>query len=237
MAVDPNAPTDTNVGGPWSTKDASASEPVLHLVVGWFLAEQDRAGQVASLAGPRWLGRGETRPDDVGEAIDFVEQRPGETLSTPAIKSTSISRRQLLFSPAGRGGVDVRCVGRRALFHNGARVDECVAAVGDVLVLEDTAVFLLEERPTTLSSARHYGTPAFPFGKSDAQGVVGESPAAWRLRELLAEAAQSGTHVLIQGESGAGKELAARFVHERSKRARGPLVARSASLPCTPNRL
>jgi two-component system response regulator HydG len=55
--------------------------------------------------------------------------------------------------------------------------------------------------------------------------VVGSSPA---LRELLAlvdkVAATPRTTVLIQGESGVGKELVARLVHQRSPRAQAPFV-------------
>ena len=43
--------------------------------------------------------------------------------------------------------------------------------------------------------------------------------------ELLNIAAKSSIPVLIQGESGAGKEVAARYIHEHSHRKRGPFVA------------
>ncbi len=43
--------------------------------------------------------------------------------------------------------------------------------------------------------------------------------------ELLKIAAKSSIPVLIQGESGAGKEVAARYIHEHSHRKRGPFVA------------
>lgn len=43
--------------------------------------------------------------------------------------------------------------------------------------------------------------------------------------ELLNIAAKSSIPVLIQGESGAGKEVAARYIHEHSYRKRGPFIA------------
>lgn len=56
-----------------------------------------------------------------------------------------------------------------------------------------------------------------------------------RMRELLglaAHAAASEATVLIQAESGTGKELLARFVHENSSRRNGPFVAvNCAALP------
>jgi DNA-binding NtrC family response regulator len=67
------------------------------------------------------------------------------------------------------------------------------------------------------------------FGEPDAYGIVGESPAAWRLREELAFVAKSTTHALLAGASGTGKELAARAIHAMSSRASRPFVARNAA--------
>src|SRR5712691_11581090 len=47
----------------------------------------------------------------------------------------------------------------------------------------------------------------------------------FRLRELLTRAGYSRSHVLIQGESGSGKELAARYVHRTSDRRDQPFLA------------
>jgi len=67
------------------------------------------------------------------------------------------------------------------------------------------------------------------FGEPDLHGIVGESPAAWRLRDRIAWAAASREHTLILGPSGSGKELAARAIHASSARARGPFIARNAA--------
>ncbi|MCH5276549.1 MAG: sigma-54-dependent Fis family transcriptional regulator [Desulfovibrionaceae bacterium] len=55
--------------------------------------------------------------------------------------------------------------------------------------------------------------------------IVGQSPAMLRFREELARVAPTDAWVLITGENGTGKELAARAVHRGSKRAAAPLVA------------
>ena len=55
--------------------------------------------------------------------------------------------------------------------------------------------------------------------------LVGESPALARVRQLVARVARSEAAVLVRGETGTGKELVARAVHEGSGRAGGPLVA------------
>ena len=55
--------------------------------------------------------------------------------------------------------------------------------------------------------------------------IVGQSPAIARLRSLVQRVAPTPSTVLIQGESGVGKELVARALHQLSPRAEGPFVA------------
>ena len=55
--------------------------------------------------------------------------------------------------------------------------------------------------------------------------LEGTSKPSQRLKELLELVAPSPMSVLIVGESGTGKEFAARFIHEKSKRAAYPFVA------------
>lgn len=54
---------------------------------------------------------------------------------------------------------------------------------------------------------------------------IGESPAFARVVELMRRAALSDLSVLVLGETGTGKELAARFIHDHSNRRHGPFVA------------
>src|SRR3989442_7900739 len=62
--------------------------------------------------------------------------------------------------------------------------------------------------------------------------LVGASPAMAKLQEQIARVAPVPSPVLIEGESGSGKELVAREVHSRSAAARGPFLAiNSAALP------
>jgi len=55
-------------------------------------------------------------------------------------------------------------------------------------------------------------------------GIVGDSPALNACLELVAQAAACTANVLIVGETGTGKELFARAIHDNSERAGGSLV-------------
>jgi transcriptional regulator with PAS, ATPase and Fis domain len=62
--------------------------------------------------------------------------------------------------------------------------------------------------------------------------LVGASRAVRRLRELLERVGRAHAHVLILGESGSGKELAARAIHRASGRRELPFLAiNCAALP------
>ena len=54
--------------------------------------------------------------------------------------------------------------------------------------------------------------------------LLGTSPAMHHLRDAIARAAQSHAPVLILGETGSGKELVARSIHDHSLRRHRPLV-------------
>jgi DNA-binding NtrC family response regulator len=55
-------------------------------------------------------------------------------------------------------------------------------------------------------------------------GLIGRSPAMRASFALLERAAESDATVLLQGETGTGKEVAAEALHENGPRAKGPLV-------------
>src|SRR5215212_5247079 len=65
--------------------------------------------------------------------------------------------------------------------------------------------------------------------------IVGESPAMKKMLTLAAKVAESEvSSVLLQGESGTGKDLVAKAIHYGSQRAEGPFVAvNCAALPAT----
>jgi DNA-binding NtrC family response regulator len=60
---------------------------------------------------------------------------------------------------------------------------------------------------------------------TDRQHPLGVSPAMMKVEDLLLCVADIDSTILLTGESGVGKEVAARFLHARSNRANQPFVA------------
>ncbi|KQM65952.1 Fis family transcriptional regulator [Sphingomonas sp. Leaf17] len=59
---------------------------------------------------------------------------------------------------------------------------------------------------------------------SGTSALIGRSPAIRHLRDTIAILAYADIDVLVQGETGSGKELVARLIHRGGKRARQPFV-------------
>lgn len=58
-----------------------------------------------------------------------------------------------------------------------------------------------------------------------ANDMVGDSLPVQSLRQLLDKIATTNSRVMISGPAGAGKEVAARYIHAHSARAKGPFIA------------
>ncbi len=102
-----------------------------------------------------------------------------------------------------------------------------------------------QERPALLPAPLRGSFPAVLPGKSPAgdragvalrnwQGIVGASPAMERVFRMAALVSRRDTTVLIGGESGTGKDLLARAIHNAGPRARQPFVViNCAAIPET----
>ena len=59
---------------------------------------------------------------------------------------------------------------------------------------------------------------------SKVQEIIGESESVKKIKDTIDKVAPTDARVLITGENGSGKELVARWLHEKSNRANGQLV-------------
>jgi len=102
----------------------------------------------------------------------------------------------------------------------------------DAEILERSVDRALARRRQTapIKRLRESDTGASEFTMSDR--VIGSSASMRRVFAIVRRVADSDAAVLIHGETGTGKELIARSVHEHSRRQKGPFVAiNCASIP------
>ena len=101
-------------------------------------------------------------------------------------------------------------------WYEGSRITEVTVPAGSTLLAGRTALRIEPEaQPLDLppSQARRFGE------------LVGESLAMREVFAVLERIAVSDATLLVEGETGTGKELVARAVHDASPRRRGPFVA------------
>src|SRR5690606_18829074 len=60
--------------------------------------------------------------------------------------------------------------------------------------------------------------------KTKTREILGESPTIQKIKETIDRVAPTDARVLITGANGSGKELVARWLHEKSNRSSGPLI-------------
>jgi transcriptional regulator with PAS, ATPase and Fis domain len=129
----------------------------------------------------------------------------------------ALSRRHAELLAAGEQA-RVRDTSSGGTYVNGSRVDgELALADGDVLRMGDT-FFVFRRDDAAVADA--------PL-----PSLVGMSPAIRRLRGQLAALAATDTLVLLLGETGTGKEVAARVLHDRSGRTGAFVAVNSSAIP------
>lgn len=234
---------------------ASHAAECLALVIVWSAREPHRVGEVALLTPdePVWLlGRApaQTLPgqpalssrspsgsryiptEQKGRALGFFRQRPQGALdagsieaAVPELAGEAISRKQLSLHPSV-SGISVQNIGQCELFVNGVSTKESTLHQGDTLYLKNQLLLYCTHRPLQFPVLKAYPVSrAGAFAAPDQDGMVGETPLLWKLRDRLAACARTNHHVLVVGESGSGKELAAQAIHQLSGRSGRKLIA------------
>lgn len=214
---------------------AASVRGMLGFALLWSRDEPERVGEVALMPGPKSMVRavlGREGPvddnhDDSVPRLAWMRQRPGRSTPTGELRSPYISRDQLAVTVQGPRLLGVENIGRSPLIHDGYQVHQALLTIGDIIELHKRALLICVERPLVLP-----GDPDMPvhtFGEADADGIVGESLAAWELRRSIGFMAPRNGHVLVRGASGTGKELVAQAIHRLSPRCRKTLISRNAA--------
>ena len=110
-----------------------------------------------------------------------------------------------------------------ATFDPGGRVGEW--DVQQLTTAANIGALLLEIERGRGALSRVDGTPVAVTRADGAAPLVGSTPAMKTLRTQIERVAATNFTVLLEGESGVGKELVARQIHELSARRGGPFVA------------
>jgi transcriptional regulator with GAF, ATPase, and Fis domain len=159
-----------------------------------------------------------TEGPDMGlrRALDPAGMRIGTAASNEfPLKDRTVSRFHCEVRIAGNVARLVDSGSTNGTFVDGVRVRDAELSAGSKVRLGATvlSVFASGERALVDLSPRH------SFGD-----VLGVSVEMRRLYAILEKIAPTDTTILIQGETGAGKELVARAIHDSSARANQPFV-------------
>jgi Nif-specific regulatory protein len=131
-----------------------------------------------------------------------------------------------LISPQGPVGV-IEVINRRG---QDAFSDEDIhfleALAGSITVAIENARFYAQIKESEAKLRTQMGALRRDLARHDSfSEMIGSAPAMAEVFQLMEAAAASSITVLIEGETGAGKELVARGVHRASTRADGPFLA------------
>jgi len=175
-------------------------------------ADPDRIGERAALTA---LASGE---EILLSRLEPVFAVPGDSRRR-ALADPHLSRRPLRLIPVPGGGARLLAKGSKTRVEaNGILVEDwrefsaTELDLGVVLLLADKVTLLLHTLSPALPQVRHFG-------------LVGESDNLVTVRQQVARVADLDVPALLRGETGTGKELVARAIHDASARSAQPFVA------------
>nr|WP_245591634.1 sigma 54-interacting transcriptional regulator [Cystobacter fuscus] len=152
-----------------------------------------------------------------GYSLDQREYIVGKAPTCDIILADkTISRQHLKLEVHEEHVLAVDLDSRNGSFCEGLRFSQMELRPGSVITLGTTELKVVpedtRERSMPLSGRDHFGA------------LVGSSRKMREVFTLLERMAPGGSDVLIQGETGTGKELCAEALHNESKRAKGPFI-------------
>jgi transcriptional regulator with GAF, ATPase, and Fis domain len=167
-------------------------------------------GQRAA-AGALWHGEAGTATDDALAQV-VPEGVLGDVLAGALVEDTTVLGALVLVARAGTRFSAADVAAARGLVEpftvalaNDARVHE-LARLREAVEAENRALLSRLGRQSIVES------------------IVGENAGLRLVMERVQQVANTDVPVLVLGETGSGKEVIARALHERSRRARGPIV-------------
>ncbi len=151
---------------------------------------------------------------------ELVVRKPLVTLGTLAendlvLTDPTVSRNHAVVEEKADGYVVRDLASTNGTFLDGVRVREAYLAAGSVITVGKTEIAFspIEERiEASRSSSDRFGD------------LIGTSIPMREVFGVLERVAPTDITVLIQGETGTGKELAARAIHDHSRRAKGSFI-------------
>jgi formate hydrogenlyase transcriptional activator len=192
--------------------------------LGWFVAKL-QAGEIFKVQNPAE----DLPPEAVGEAEYFVRTGLHSHLSIPlriggriigaiafaAFRETRAWPDDLIARLKLVGEVFAHAIARKR------EQEKLLSALAEIKLLKDR----LERENTYLKDVAKIRPP---------QGLTGKSPRFLSVLEEIGQVAQTGSTVLLLGETGTGKEVLAQAIHDASARKDRPMIkVNCAALPAT----
>ncbi len=132
------------------------------------------------------------------------------------VRDPTVSRQHVEFELRPEGVAVRDLASRNGTHYLGQRVERMIVSLGSRLSV-GRATLAIDADVNALDEALVYDGTSYG-------GMIGATPSMQRLFALLSRLEGSLVSVLVDGESGVGKEVVARALHDRSKRSAGPYV-------------